>query len=169
MYYADDRAKWLMANSPSLKEQIAAQFGKEAYHEDGTLNRPFLAGKVFSDPEQTKRINGLVHPAVKDDFEAWAARQDAPYVLKEAALLFETGSYQDLDHVIHVFAPVDLRISRVLSRDAHRSREQVLAIMERQWSDTQKNKQADFTISNKENQMLIPQVMKVHKALSEKA
>ncbi|QDH79084.1 dephospho-CoA kinase [Echinicola soli] len=168
VYYADDRAKWLMANSEELVRQIRAQFGKESYFEDGRLNREFLADKVFSDQEQTKLINGLVHPAVKRDFEAWAAVQDTPYVLKEAALLFETGAYKDLDQVINVFAPVDLRISRVLARDSHRSKGQVEAIMERQMSDSQKNKLADFTLSNKENQLLIPQVLEIHKALSKK-
>ncbi|GGF24041.1 dephospho-CoA kinase [Echinicola rosea] len=168
MYSADDRAKWLMAHSKALVAQIKAQFGEASYLADGRLNREFLAGRVFSDPAQTKLINGLVHPAVKGDFEAWAAEQESPYVLKEAALLFETGSYRDLDQVINVFSPVDLRISRVLARDSHRSREQVEAIMERQMSDSQKNKLADFIISNKENQMLIPQVLEIHKALLKK-
>lgn len=166
IYYADDRAKWLMANSPALTSQIIDRFGKEAYLPDGHLNREYLAKEVFSNAENTAAINALVHPAVKDDFTVWAMRQKAPYVLKEAALLFETGSYKDLDKNILVSAPTDLRISRVLQRDAHRSKEQVRAIMERQMSDAQKNKLADFIIKNTEDELLIPQVLKIHKSLA---
>ncbi|AWW31289.1 dephospho-CoA kinase [Echinicola strongylocentroti] len=166
VYSADDRAKWLMVHSLELKQKIQAHFGEESYFDEGGLNRAFLAEKVFSDPEQTKVINGLVHPAVKKDFEQWATSHQTPYVLKEAALLFESGSYQDLDKVINVSAPVELRMSRIMARDAHRSKEQVVSIMERQMSDSEKNKLADFVISNEENQALIPQVLQIHKILS---
>ncbi len=111
VYYADDRAKWLMVHDQVLKNQIISEFGAEAYQEDGSLNTQFLAGKVFSDTENTQKINSLVHPVVKSDFEHWAAQKDSPYVLKEAALLFETGSYMDLDTVINVSAPLKTRIN----------------------------------------------------------
>ncbi|GAB3663734.1 dephospho-CoA kinase [Echinicola sediminis] len=166
VYSADDRAKWLMANAETLKASIISAFGPEAYLADGSLNRSYLANEVFSDPEKTKTINGLVHPAVKADFESWAKNQNSPYVLKEAALLFETGSYKELDKVINVFAPEQTRLLRVITRDVQRSKEQILSIMDRQLPDGEKNKLADFTIDNSDNKMLIPQVLKIHRKLS---
>lgn len=166
IYYADDRAKWLMGNAPELKQQIIAAFGEESYLPEGSLNRSFLAEQVFSNPEKTTVINGLVHPAVKADFESWAEKQDSPYVLKEAALLVETGSYKELDKLITVTAPQEVRISRVLQRDPQRSREQVLSIMDKQSSDSKKNKLADFIVTNTEDRLLIPQVLRIHEQLS---
>ncbi|MCS4433970.1 dephospho-CoA kinase [Aquiflexum gelatinilyticum] len=165
VYYADDRAKWLMANDEALKEQIKDNFGQESYSEAGVLNRAFLASQVFSDEEKVKIINGLVHPAVKADFENWANAQTAPYVLKEAALLFETGSYKDLDKVINVSSPIRIRISRVLMRDPHRNEKQVNDIIDKQLPDEEKNKLADFVIKNTDNKLLIPQVMEIHHQL----
>lgn len=165
IYYADDRAKWLMANDPDLKKQIQINFGSESYSEDGVLDRSFLASKVFSDEEKVKTINGLVHPAVKADFEKWAHAQKSPYVLKEAALLFETGSYKDLDKVINVSSPIRIRISRVLMRDPHRNEKQVNDIIDKQLPDEEKNKLADFVIKNTDNKLLIPQVLEIHKQL----
>jgi len=165
IYHADDRAKWLMANDPDLKEQIQKNFGSESYSEEGILNRAFLASKVFSDEEKVKTINGLVHPAVRDDFEKWAHDQNSPYVIKEAALLFETGSYKDLDKVINVSSPIKIRISRVLMRDPHRNEKQVNDIIDNQLPDEEKNKLADFVIKNTDNRMLIPQVLEIHKQL----
>ena len=162
VYYADDRAKWLMANDEALKEQIKANFGQESYSETGVLNRALLASQVFSDEEKVKTINGLVHPAVKADFENWANAKTAPYVLKEAALLFETGSYKDLDKVINVSSPIRIRISRVLMRDPHRNEKQVNDIIDKQLPDEEKNKLADFVIKNTDNKLLIPQVLEIH-------
>jgi dephospho-CoA kinase len=165
IYYADERAKWLMANDPKLKKQIQDNFGSESYSEDGILNRSFLASQVFSDEEKVKTINGLVHPAVKADFENWANAQTAPYVLKEAALLFEIGSYKDLDKVINVSSPIRIRISRVLMRDPHRNEKQVNDIIDKQLPDEEKNKLADFVIKNTDNKLLIPQVLEIHRQL----
>jgi dephospho-CoA kinase len=165
IYYADERAKWLMANDPELKKQILNNFGSESYSQDGILNRAFLASKVFGDEEKVKIINALVHPAVGADFEKWAHDQNSPYVLKEAALLFETGSYKDLDKVINVSSPIKIRISRVLMRDPHRNEKQVNDIIDKQLPDEEKNKLADFVIKNTDNKMLIPQVLEIHKQL----
>ncbi|WP_186756107.1 dephospho-CoA kinase [Echinicola salinicaeni] len=168
VYSADDRAKWLMANDQNLIVAITKAFGTGAYNTDRSLNKTFLAKEVFSDQEKTKTINKLVHPAVKIDFEDWASKQSSPYVLKEAALLFETGSYKDLDKVINVSSPIKVRILRVLTRDPQRSEEQINAIIDRQMPDEQKNKLADFTIKNTDSKMLIPQVLKIHQSLIEK-
>ncbi|WP_200975734.1 dephospho-CoA kinase [Echinicola sp. 20G] len=165
VYSADDRAKWLMAHNETLRKEIQDTFGKEAFLPDGSLNKLYLANEVFSDEQKTKKINSLVHPAVKSDFEFWASKQNTPYVLKEAALLFETGSYKELNKIINVSAPVKLRVSRVLMRDPQRSEEQINAIIDRQLPDTDKNNLADFIIKNTENQQLIPQVLKIHNEL----
>jgi dephospho-CoA kinase len=167
IYYADDRAKWLMAFDEELKQQILTHFGPESYSEDGSLNRSYLAGTVFSDEEKVRIINSLVHPAVKKDFEKWVGQQNSPYVLKEAALLFETGSYKELDKTINVSAPLKIRVSRVLMRDLHRTEKQVNDIIDKQIPDDEKNKKADYVIKNAENKLLIPQVLKIHGELLE--
>src|SRR5690606_1117080 len=169
IYYADDRAKWLMGNDEELKERIIRAFGATSYTEQGTLNRAFLAEKVFSDPVNTEIINGLVHPAVAEDFRRWAEQQRAPYVLKEAALLFESGSYKELNKVINVSSPLKVRVARVLMRDPHRSLEQVNAIINKQLPDEDKNEMADFVIKNTDSQMIIPQVLSIHEKLLEDA
>lgn len=166
VYYADDRAKWLMVFDAELKKQILTHFGPESYSEDGSLNRSYLAGTVFSDESKVKIINSLVHPAVKKDFEKWAAQQNAPYVLKEAALLFETGSYKDLDKTINVSAPLKIRVTRVMMRDLHRTEKQINDIIDKQMPDEEKNHLADYIIKNNENKLLIPQVLAIHQELS---
>jgi len=166
VYYADDRAKWLMRNDEILRSEIKALFGEEAYLSDGSVNRKFLAETVFSDSEKVKQINALVHPAVGIDFTAWAQAQKSNYVLKEAALIFETGSNSSLDYVINVSAPLKTRISRVLMRDPFRSESQINQIIDQQLPDEQKNELADFVVKNTENKLLIPQVLNIHEKLT---
>lgn len=165
VYYADDRAKWLMNTDANLKKAIAEAFGTESYQEDGSLNREYLAQTVFGDPEKVKKINSLVHPAVAEDFKNWATSQSTPYVLKEAALIFETGGEEQLDKVINVSSPLRVRMARVLMRDPHRTEEQVNHIINQQLPDEIKNEKADFVIKNKDNMLLIPQVLAIHKTL----
>lgn len=166
VYYADDRAKWLMAHDPALKASIVAAFGPEAYHPDGALNRAYLARAVFGDAAQLKRLNALVHPAVGRDAEAWHARQaGVPYTLKEAALLFESGSYRRLDKVITVFAPRELRLQRIMRRDEV-SRDQVEARMAHQLPEEEKVRRADYVIYNDGRAPLIRQVWKIHQILT---
>jgi dephospho-CoA kinase len=165
VYSSDDRAKWLMANDLVLKSQIAETFGPESYLPDGALNRAFLANQVFSDPEKVKKINSLVHPAVGKDFKSWAESQTAPYLLKEAALLFETGAAKELDYVINVSSPLKIRVARVLMRDPHRDEAQINHIIDQQLPDEEKNERADFVIKNTENKLIIPQVLEIHNKL----
>lgn len=169
VYYADDRAKWLMANQPDLVESIKKEFGTESYLKDGSVNRNYLSKEVFSDPEKVKIINSLVHPAVGIDFQEWASSQNTPYVLKEAALIFETGNEKKLDHVINVSSPLKIRVMRILIRDPHRDEQQVNKIIDQQMPDETKNELADFVIKNVDNKLLIPQVLKVHETLISKA
>jgi dephospho-CoA kinase len=165
VYHADDRAKWLMTNDTGLKTRILEVFGEKSYSDKGELNRTFLASEVFGNIEKTQLINSLVHPVVKADFEAWALDQKSAYVLKEAALLFETGSAEELDFVITVSSPLRVRINRILLRDPHRNEEQINAIIDQQLPDEEKIKRSDFVVKNVDNKLLIPQVLGIHQKI----
>lgn len=167
VYDADSRAKWLMAHDPFLKTQIMENFGEQSYQGDGLLNRAYLAEKVFHDEKQLGKLNGLVHPRVGQDFETWVQKAgEQPYLLKEAALLFESGSYQSLHATILVTAPETIRLERVLKRDAHRTRGQIEAIMAKQLPETESRKRATALIHNDGMQLLIPQVLQIHESLA---
>lgn len=164
VYDADHRAKSLMTTDGILISQIRKEFGDLSYDEKGELNRTYLGEKVFSDEKQLGKLNSLVHPRVAVDYQNWLTEHnEACYVVKEAALLFEAGSNKMLDKVIVVTAPDDLRIRRVLARDSHRSRQQVQDIIKRQWSEEEKVKRADFVLVNDEKQMLLPEVLRLHR------
>lgn len=166
VYDADTHAKWLMANDKKLIEAIKELFGAESYLADGTLNRKHLSEVAFSSEQATTGLNEAVHPAVGAHYEKWAASQaTAPYVLKEAALLFESQSYKQLGKIITVFAPEELRIKRVIKRDAHRSSAQISDIIRKQMADEKKMEMADFIIYNDDQQLVIPQVMALDKEL----
>lgn len=160
VYNADDRAKLLMVSDPGLADAIRFHFGPESYT-NGLLNRQYLARHVFNDREKLALLNSLVHPAVRKDYETWAENQTAAFCLKEAALLFETGSFRDQHKNILVYAPEELRINRVLKRDPHRSAAEVKAIMDKQMDEEEKRKHADLVIVNDEKQLLLPQVLHV--------
>ena len=163
VYDADSRAKGLLVKDALLMGQIKEQFGAEAYFPDGSLNRVWLGQQVFGKPEQLALLNELVHPRVGEDFEHWYQQQQAPYVLKEAALLFESGSYKNLDAIINVTAPESLRLRRTLMRDEHRSRAQIEEIMQRQLPETERNSRAHFKIVNDDTTMVLPQVLRLHR------
>jgi dephospho-CoA kinase len=164
VYDADRRAKALMTTDGILISQIRKEFGDLSYDEEGNLNRAFLASTVFPNAEKLDRLNSLVHPRVGEDYNNWykSAAAQAPYVLKEAALLFESGSFTKLDKVIVVFAPVELRVKRVLTRDPHRTADQVRDIIKRQWPSEEIMKRADFIVTNDESELLIPQIISLH-------
>lgn len=162
VYDADSHAKKLMTTDGILVSQIKKVFGDLAYLPDGSLNRSWLAGHVFHDEARLTLLNQLVHPRVGEDYKNWVSRQSAPYVLKEAALMFEAGSDKMLDKVIVISSPEQLRFARVLRRDTHRTAEQLKAIVEKQMPEEEKLKRADFIIVNDEVQLLIPQVLKLH-------
>lgn len=162
VYQSDDRAKFLMENDLELVNQVKATFGQESY--DGSrLNRPYLAKKVFTDPEATVKINSMVHPSVRRDFHNWVVRQSSPYVIKEAALLIESGSYKNLDFLINVSVPVEIRIARIQKRDPQRSIEEINGIIDKQVSEEKRIELAQKTINNDGNSLLIPQVLAIHK------
>jgi dephospho-CoA kinase len=160
-YDADSRAKFLMENDEVLISFIKNAFGLKSYLDTGKINRAFLAKSVFGSAENAKKINSIVHPVVAVDFSTWVLEQNFPYVIKEAALLIESGSYQQLDKLVVVTAPVDLRIKRVKSRDPFRDEAEIAAIIDKQLSDQQREGKADFILKNDESELLITQVIKL--------
>ncbi|MCB0644897.1 MAG: dephospho-CoA kinase [Phaeodactylibacter sp.] len=168
VYFADDRAKLLMLNKPEIVNGVKAIFGVNAYAEDGSLNRSHIAAIAFNDPHKLLQLESIVHPAVQKDGDQWhRAQSGVPYTLKEAALLFESGSYKFLDEVITVTAPQELRIERVMQRDGA-SREQVLARLEKQWPEEEKVRYSNYQIRNDGSRSLIQQVLDVHHLILEK-
>lgn len=166
IYYADDRGKQLLIENKVLVEQVKSEFGMQSYTSDGELNRSYLADIVFSNPTKLEKLNNLVHPAVAQDFKMWVgSKGDYPYVLKEAALLFETTSYKSLNEVICVYASKKTRIERVLLRDLQRTLEQVEQIMAQQTSDGVRKRLSTYAIQNDSDSLIIPQVMNVHDAI----
>lgn len=162
VFYADDVAKQVMTADEILVEGIREAFGAASYSETGALNRKHLADLVFNDSAELEKLNALVHPAVFRAFDQWAASvAGAPYLLKEAALMFESGSYKMCDYNVLVSAPEDLRIRRVTRRNGI-SPEAVRQRMDKQFSEEKKRTMADFMITNDERSMLIPQVLQLH-------
>jgi dephospho-CoA kinase len=161
VYYADDAAKNLMNSDETLKGSIRQNFGEEAYV-DGKLNRSWLAALVFNDPVKLDLLNKLTHPATIRDAAEWMAGQKAPYVIKEAALLFESGADRGMDKVIGVSAPLPLRIKRLVERD-HTAEAEIMKRISRQMDEEEKLKRCDFVLINDEKHLLIPQVLELDK------
>lgn len=161
VFDADTAAKKLMQHDRTLAAAIREAFGDEAYLPDGGLNRTYLSAKVFTNREALERLNALVHPAAIKAANDWAALQHAPYTVKEAALLFESGSYRHNDVNILVTAPEAVRILRVMQRDGI-TEDQVKARMARQLSDDVKTGLADYIIVNDDKTAIIPQVLALH-------
>ena len=163
VYDADGRAKDLMTTDTVLIETIKKEFGLLAYRPDGALDRVYLSQATFGHPERLEKLNNLVHPRVADDYQAWwMAHQTSMYLLREAALLYEAGSYKTVDKIIVVTAPESIRISRIMARDPHRSQEDIKAIMKSQWPEAEKLRRADYIIHNDDQHMVIPQVLQLH-------
>ncbi len=165
VYYADARAKELVTQSEPLRKKIIELLGEEAYLENGSYNRAYVADIVFKDKKKLEKLNHIIHPAVFSDGEEWHRLQKkVPYTLKEAALLFESGGYQLLDKTILVVAPQEVRIERVIKRD-NSSRMAVLDRINKQMTDADKIKLADFVILNDGKAPLVDQILKIHDKL----
>jgi len=163
VFNADDEAKRIMQTSPEIKNKLIEQFGLEIYNEHG-LDKEKLASIVFNDPFQLQLLNAIVHPVTIQAAKEWAAKQTTPYVIKEAALIFESGTADGLFKVIGVTAPLSLRTHRVMQRDGI-TKDQVDARMRNQISDTIKMRLCDYVIENNNQQMVIPQVLEIDKAI----
>jgi dephospho-CoA kinase len=146
VYYSDARAKELTKSNPTIKMGLISLFGEEVF-EGNQLNAELISSRIFHDDELLKKVNELIHPIVRADFENWALNQNSALVFNEAAILFETGSYQNFDSSILVCAPTESKIERVMKRE-NCSKEEVMARMSKQWSDEDKRKLADYSILN---------------------
>lgn len=164
IYNADDKAKLLMILNHEIIEKVKLLFGNESYTENGDLNRKHISNIAFNNKDLLAELNKTVHPIVFNDFDNWLIEKEKlkhQYIIKEAALMFETDSYKKLDKFIVVTAPFDLRISRTMQRDVI-SKEQVLLRMNNQFTQEEKLAKADFEIKNDEQTSLIEQVVKLH-------
>jgi dephospho-CoA kinase len=167
VYYADAASKRLYHTDLELMANIKRHFGEDVYT-SGQLNRARLAAIVFNDPKKLELLNQLVHPPTIRDAEEWMKAQTAPYIIKEAALLFESGSVSGLDYVIGVKAPLSLRMKRVMDRDGV-SQEEVTSRMKRQIDEEIKMRLCDWVITNDEQQLVLPQVLELDGKLRELA
>jgi dephospho-CoA kinase len=166
VFYADDAAKKVMVEDPILIDALKEAFGVEAYFNDGTLNRKHIASIVFNDEAQLAKLNAITHPAVFRAFDTWVGQvKIAPYVIKEAALLFESTSYKMCDYSVMVTAPLELRIARVMQRDGF-TRAEVESRNARQFSEEKKIGLADHVIRNDDTELVIPQVLELHEKFS---
>lgn len=164
VYYADDRARYLMHTDPQVKNKLISLLGPKAYDDKGMLQKEFLRKQVFENSEIRESINAIVHPAVGRDYELWHKRQTSPYTLKEAALLVESGSYKTLNHLIMVKAPLANRIQRIMARDKIDAAA-VETRINSQLSDEKKEAVSDLVIDNSGCYALIPQILVIHKNL----
>ncbi|WP_026449825.1 dephospho-CoA kinase [Aequorivita capsosiphonis] len=164
VYIADTEARKLTNSSKTIRRELTELLGEEAYLE-GVLNRKFVADKIFNDKALLEAVNGIIHPKVAAHFNAWAAKQKSAYVIQEAAILFENGSYRNFDAIILVTAPKEIRIARVMARDNASSHE-IEQRVSNQWSDEKKEKLADFIIENIDLEATQKRVENLHRSLS---
>jgi dephospho-CoA kinase len=159
VYNSDERAKELTDSNPKIKEGLIHLFGEEIY-QNGTLNKFALAQAIFSDESLREKVNALIHPIVREDFNLWALAQNNSLVFNESAILFETGSFKNFDAIILVYAPKELRIKRIMKRD-NCSENEVLKKMNSQFSDEEKYQLTEFRVLNDEQTPLLVQVEKI--------
>ncbi len=167
VYYADDAARRLINTDPTIRAAIIKAFGEASYKND-QLDRPYISSIVFQQPDQLAILNAITHPATIRDAANWMQQQTTPYSIKEAALLFESNAHLELDCIIGVYAPVDLRRQRIMQRD-QLTIEQVNARISRQMDEEQKMKRCDYVVSNDEKELLLPQVLSLHETLLKRA
>lgn len=163
VFNADKQAKLLMNKDVNLKQSLITEFGKEVYL-DNELNRKYLSKLAFNDDLVLKRLNALVHPVVQDAFEKWSIQQSSVYVIKEAAILFESNTYQSLDAIICISCPEEIRLKRILNRD-DLSEKDVRQRMSHQWAEEKKISLSDYVITNDNSSLVMPQILSVHSAL----
>jgi len=162
VFEADQVARQLMNSDAKVRIQLISLFGSTVYLADQTIDRTFLSAIVFNNPSLLAALNSIVHPAVRNAFDDWCKDQQSPYVLHEAAILFESGFYKLMDKTIAVAAVESERVQRVMKRD-NTSEQQVRQRISNQWTDEQRVKLADFVISNNDNELIIPQIVEIDK------
>lgn len=167
VYYADSRANWLTNNDLQLRKEIKELLGRQAYDENGQYNRKWVASQVFDNTELLKMLNMLIHPRVFDDTKKWLTlHQNQPYVVREAAISNAAGKGNNLDKIIVVSCPIEVRIKRIQQRDPQRSDEQIRTIIGRQKTEEEFIKIADYQIINDDTQLILPQILRIHQVLS---
>ena len=166
VFEADHVAKELINSNPIIRNGLISLFGSDIYTENGTLDRKKLAGYIFNNDIQLQKVNELVHPVVRAAFLKWAEEQTAPYVIHEAAILFESGFYKMMDYTILVSAPEKERIARVMKRDKV-TEQQVVERIKKQWPDSEKRKLATLEIKNSDSDLILPGIIKIDKQLRE--
>lgn len=163
VYNADIRGKYILNENPKARKKIIALFGKDIYSSDGQLDRKQLASIVFNNADLLHALEAIVHPAVQADFETFRKNNlDCPYIIKEAALLFESGTHKALDKIIFVEAPLEIRVKRIQERD-NISKEEIFARISKQMPDNQKLALSEFVIHNDEQHLVLPQIIALHK------
>jgi len=166
---ADEQAIWLTENNPQVKSEITSLFGRQAYTSEGKYNRKFIAEQIFTNPRLLEQLNAIIHPAVFQRFFDWADEQDAPYVMKEAAILFESGADKTCDKIVFVSAPEEIRTDRVKKRNPAWSEADIKRRMQTQQPEEAKILKSDYVINNDGEQFLLPQILDIHKRLLEEA
>ncbi len=167
VFYADNSAKALYENN-KVKEKIVNVFGPSILTENNTIDKKAFAEIIFNDRSALKKINSIVHPLVMNDFVKWLVNhKNDPYILQEAAILFESDLSNEFDFIITVSAPEELRIERIMKRD-NVNRDIVMSRIKNQWSDERKVRLADFVILNNETELVIPQVMRINQILKKR-
>lgn len=166
VYEADAEARILTENNPEIKSALKKKFGTEFFLKDDSLDRSKLAAVVFSDREKLAHLNSIIHPFVLQHFNEWLNQhKESKYIIKAAAILFESGTNEGLDSVIVVIAPEEIRIKRVMERD-RTTREEVQKRMRNQWSEDKLIERSDYIITNDDQTLVLPQVIKLHEMLS---
>lgn len=166
VFEADVWAKELVNSHEKIKTGLIDWYGSDIYTQNGTIDRKKLAGIIFTNEIELQKVNNLIHPVVREEFQNWAEKQISPYVIHEAAILFESGFYKMMDQTILVTAPEEMRIERVSTRDGSDAKE-VRERIQKQWSDDKKRPLVTFEIRNDNKTLLIPQIIKIDKQLKE--
>jgi len=166
VYNSDIEAKLLMNNDSDIINKFKMIFGFEIYDNDNRLNKKKLADLIFNDKNKLKTVNSIVHPAVKKHFTNWVQMQKSPYVIKETAILFESGIFKDVDKIITVTAPLELRINRLVIRD-NSVKKNILERINNQLNEDYKIKNSDAVIYNDNKQLIVPQILRIHQKILE--
>jgi len=160
VYYADERSKFILQNNTQVKEKIKREWGDKVFDDKGAVDRKALAQIVFNNEVELHKLNAIMHPLVADDYNKWLSFQSSTFVIKEAAILVESGSYKTCDKIIVVTVPEEVAIDRVMARDKA-TKEEVVARMSKQMPLQEKIKYAHFVVVNDGVEMLIPQVLEI--------
>ena len=163
VFSADDEAKRIQDSDRNLQIKINSLAGRDLFPA-GKLDRPEMAKLIFNDKDLLKKVNSVVHPAVSRSYNEWVKKQDSPYCIMEAAILFESGAFRLMDKIVTVITPLEERIERLL-RGNKLSREQIVERIKNQIDDESRIKQSDFVISNSENDMIVPAIIKIHEEM----